>query len=178
VAFTFLNGRHLSKWPSLYKMAVTFQNGRHFTKWPSLYKMVVTLQNGRHFTKWPSLYKMAVTFKMVVIEPVFNSIGKMAKFLLKAANNNSNIKIIDLFVSVSLFQVSCRLVRLFSVFGSVTVHYTAQGITGTVDMAEGEYSKTFTVTSRDNEVPEQDYNYFINITRVTGGKQEFCFVYL
>lgn len=66
-------------------------------------------------------------------------------------------------------QVTFRLVRLFSIFGNIQVHYSSQGVTGTVDIADGEYTKNFTVTTLDNNVAEKDYSYFINITRVTGG---------
>ncbi|XP_048584248.1 adhesion G-protein coupled receptor V1 isoform X2 [Nematostella vectensis] len=65
-------------------------------------------------------------------------------------------------------QVTCRVVRLFSALGSVTFTYTALGSSRSVRLEEGEYTKTFQVTVPDNNTPEKDSSFNINITSVFG----------
>ena len=68
-------------------------------------------------------------------------------------------------------QVKCKILRQFSVLGSVAVQYIFSGSPGTVNMAEGEFSKEFDVDVKNsNSDPEKDRVLFLNLTSVTGSK--------
>ena len=55
--------------------------------------------------------------------------------------------------------------------GSVAVQYIFSGSPGTVNMAEGEFSKEFDVDVKNsNSDPEKDRVLFLNLTSVTGSK--------
>ena len=60
--------------------------------------------------------------------------------------------------------------------GSVTVRYNYNGSPGTVNMAEGEFSKEFEVNVQNsNSNPEKDRVLYLNLTSVTGSKNFFVF---
>ena len=70
-----------------------------------------------------------------------------------------------------LSQAKCKVIRQFSVLGSVTVNYVFHGQTKSFSMAEGEFSKEFDVNVPDsNNNPEKDRVLYLNITSVTGSK--------
>lgn len=54
--------------------------------------------------------------------------------------------------------------------GSVTVHYSFLGSPGSVNMADGEFSKEFDVKVDGNSNPQKDRVLFLNLTSVTGSK--------
>lgn len=71
----------------------------------------------------------------------------------------------------SFDQVKCKVLRQFSVLGSVTVNYIFHGESKSLSIAEGQFSKEFDVHVPDsNEHPEKDRVLFLNITSVTGSK--------
>ena len=58
--------------------------------------------------------------------------------------------------------------------GAIKVDYTFQGSSGSVNMANGEYSKEFEVTVDDgNSNPQKDRTLFLNLTSVTGSMYLF-----
>ena len=59
--------------------------------------------------------------------------------------------------------------------GAIKVDYTFQGSSGSVNMANGEYSKEFEVTVDDgNSDPQKDRTIFLNLTSVTGSMYLFA----
>ena len=70
-----------------------------------------------------------------------------------------------------LFQVKCKILRQFSVLGSVTVNYVFLGKSDSLNMAEGEFTKEFDVDVTDsNDRPEKDRMLYLNLTTVSGSK--------
>ena len=83
------------------------------------------------------------------------------------------VSVLSLLIAVrlSLFQAKCKVLRQFSVLGSVTVNYVFHGQTKSFSMAEGEFSKEFDVNVPDtNNNPQKDRLLYLNITSVTGSK--------
>lgn len=70
-----------------------------------------------------------------------------------------------------LSQAKCKVLRQFSVLGSVTINYLFHGQTKSFSMAEGEFSKEFDVNVPDSDNnPQKDRVLHLNITSVTGSK--------
>lgn len=70
-----------------------------------------------------------------------------------------------------LSQAKCKVLRQFSVLGSVTVNYLFHGQTKSFSLAEGEFSKEFDVNVPDSDNnPQKDRVLYLNITSVTGSK--------
>lgn len=70
-----------------------------------------------------------------------------------------------------LSQAKCKVLRQFSVLGSITVNYLFHGQTKSFSLAEGEFSKEFDVNVPDSDNnPQKDRVLYLNITSVTGSK--------